>query len=491
LVDPIVGCWLLQPDNPVSSFLGCINILLPAKTVTNPGSDQEISIQSEMKLLSDLCRELFKRLEAVHMWSLFYQLEMRILPSLVSMERRGVCVDKISLEELGRDLGSQLDELQSKANEMAGKKFNLSSPKQVRSVLYDDLKLDQKAGTIVGKTAGGVKSTCETVLAKLVDCHPLPALILQYRHLAKYKTTYVEGILAYYKMGKVFTCWDQVAAATGRITSVSPNLQAIPKGDIDIDIKTINLRTPIVPTKGFKFLAADFEQIEFRIFGHLSQDPYLIAAIKDGGDIFRKLAAIWLNKVLENVTEDDRDKTKRVVYALMYGAGKNRLSEILSVSVAQAAAIISSFYVKFSSLKSFNQKIIAMAEKNGYLTSLLGRRRYFPNISSTNMGMKCQAQRQAFNFLIQGSAADIAKSGLLKAEENLEAGDVEAYLVIMIHDEMVWEVKDEDVNKSVKLVKESLENIGKVVGADGKARELVMKVKVCCGENLGSLKEVE
>jgi DNA polymerase I-like protein with 3'-5' exonuclease and polymerase domains len=249
LLDPIVGCWLLQSDHPVSSFLGCVKIILPSKIVSNPGSDQTAATHREMDLLADLSRELFRLLEKVNLWSLFYQLEMRILPVLVSMERRGVCVDNSRLEDLGRVLGKQLEELQEKANEMAGKVFNLSSPKQVRTVLYEELKLDLKAGTMVGKTAGGVKSTCEAVLAKLVTCHPLPAIILQHRHLAKYKTTYVEGILGHCKMGKVFTIWDQVAAATGRVTSVSPNLEAIPKGDLDIGSKTINLRSPIRPTQ--------------------------------------------------------------------------------------------------------------------------------------------------------------------------------------------------------------------------------------------------
>ena len=407
------------------------------------------------------------------------------------MERRGVCVETSRLEELGKVLSKQLVELQEKANEIAGKVFNLSSPKQVRTVLYDDLKLDLMAGTMVGKTAGGVKSTCEAVLAKLVICHPLPAIILQHRHLAKYKTTYVDGILGHCKMGKVFTIWDQVAAATGRVTSVSPNLQAIPKGDIDIGSRTINLRSPIIPNQGCQFLAADFEQIEFRIFGHLSQDKHLVVAIREGGDIFKKLASIWLDRALEMVTEDDRDKTKKVVYALMYGAGKMRLAEILSITVMQATAIINSFYMKFSSLKSFSQKVIAMAEKNGFLTTLLGRRRYFPHISSSIPGQRAQAQRQAFNFLIQGSAADVVKTALLRAEESLEMEKLEASLVMMIHDEMVWEVRESDMAAAAEVVKKSLENTREVLGMDGKSRRLEMKVKICSGDDLGSLALLE
>merc|ERR1719233_1694910 len=487
LVDPIVGCWLLQPDNPVSSFSACVKIILPSTTIPSPGSDNTAATHREMDLLAKLCRELFQNLEQLNLWALFYQLEMRILPVLVAMERRGVCLEKSSLEDLGTILSKELSELQEEANKMVGKEFNLSSPKQVRQVLYEDLKVDMAAGAVVGKTAGGVKSTCEAVLTKLVNFHPLPAIILQHRHVAKYKTTYVEGILAHCRKNKVYTTWDQVAAATGRITSVSPNLQALPKGAIDIGSITINLRSPFIPTKGFKFLAADFEQIEFRIYGHLSQDFHLIAAIKEGGDIFKKLAAIWLEKSVEMVTEDDRDKTKKVVYSLMYGAGKVRLSEILSITVPQAATIINSFYTKFSSLRSFSQRVIAKAEKDGFLTTLFGRRRYFPHISSSIPALRAQGQRQAFNFLIQGSAADVVKSAVLRAEESMEVEGLDARLVMMIHDEMAWEVREKDLTVAGEVVRKSLESTREVKGMDGKTRKLEMKAKISYGDDWGTL----
>lgn len=256
-----------------------------------------------------------------------------------------------------------------------------------------------------------------------------------------------------------------MAAATGRVTSVSPNIQAIPKGEIEIgDDCVINIRDSFMAPPGYKYLTADFEQIEFRIFGHLSQEPAITSAISEGGDIFRKLASFWLDKDLELVTSDDRDKTKRVVYALMYGAGKVRLSEILGLSVQQSANIIQSFYTKFSTLKVFHQRIISMAEKNGFLTSLLGRRRYFPHIGSSNPAFKAQAQRQAFNFLIQGSAADIAKTALIRAQENIMVAGLESDmdLVMMIHDEMVWVVREERIGAAVTVCRDSLECCGQV-----------------------------
>ena len=407
LIDPVVGCWLLKPDSPVTTFIAAANALLPRGGATRAGGDSATDIRQEMELLSAMCREMFRKLEEQNLWPLFYQLEMRILPALVTMESVGVIVNRDKLESLGHDLDRKMTEIQGEAVKLAGRVFNLSSPKQVREVLYDGLRLDAEAGLQVGRTQGGVKSTCEAVLVKLARRHPLPGLVLQHRQMAKYKGTYVDGILGHVGGdSRVVTSWDQVATATGRVTSVSPNIQAIPKGEIDIGGGClINIRDAFIPPPGHMFLSADFEQIEFRIFGHLSQDPAITGAIKEGGDIFKKLASFWLEKDVENVTVDDRDKTKRVVYALMYGAGKIRLSEILEVSVQQASVIITSFYTKFSTLKSFNQKVIAMAEKNGYLTTLLGRRRYFPFISSSNPALKAQAQRQAFNFLIQGSAA--------------------------------------------------------------------------------------
>ena len=488
LIDPIVGCWLLSPDHPVNTFTGVLGQILPNTGITSTGHDTAVDIQKEMELLSTMSREMFKKLEERNLWSLFYQLEMRILPALVTMERVGVLIDTEKLETLGEELRLKIEEIQSKAEKEAGKSFNLSSPKQVREVLYDDLKLDEKSRVSAGKTAGGAKSTCESVLIKLTQCHPLPSLILQHRQVAKIKTTFVDGILCHVRGGKVTTTWDQIAAATGRVTSVSPNIQAIPKGEIDIgEGRVINIRDSFIPPPNCLFLAADFEQIEFRIFGHLSQEPAIARAIREGGDMFRRLASLWLDKELAEVTGEDRDKTKRVVYALMYGAGKIRLSEILEITVPQAGVIINSFYNKFSSLKTFHQKVIIMAEEKGYLTSLMGRRRYFPHISSSNHKFKAQAQRQAFNFLIQGSAADIAKTALIRAQEGLSVAGVESELVMMIHDEMVWQVREGIEDTAAGIVRECLQDCGKVISADGTRRSLDMKVKISVGHTWGTM----
>ena len=287
LIDPLVGCWLLQPDRPATTFLGCLQILGLAREATSDLGTRQ-SVARDLALLSSLGCQLFRQLDAAKLWPVFYELELRILPQLAGMEMRGVGVDQGRLQALGHCLDTQLAELETKAHEVAGRQFNLGSHVQVRTLLFTELQLDIKASISVGKTAGGVKSTCELVLQSLEGTHPLPGLILQHRQVAKYRTTYVEGLLQHCRAGRVFTTWDQLAAATGRLTSVSPNLQGrtfsfllsltpvilagIPKGEIEAGGRTVNMRSALISSDGFTFLCADFEQIEV----HSSPPQYAV-----------------------------------------------------------------------------------------------------------------------------------------------------------------------------------------------------------------------
>ena len=298
LIDPITGCWLLM----------VLEMILPDLTVTNLGSVRPSDLAAQTEALASVCRTMYGKLEELELWKLFYNTEMRILPSLVSMERAGLTVDQARLQDLGKLLQQKMLTVRAESERQVGKPFNLSSPKQVREILYTELKLDQRSGVVVASTAGGEKSTSENVLLKLKSFHPLVGLILQHRQLTKYKTTYVDGILSH--LSRVSTCWDQIAAATGRVTSVSPNLQAVPKGVTDLggDGTLVNIRAAFQPSAGRTFLSADFEQIEFRIFGHLSQDPQISQALREGGDVFNRLAAFWLDKSAVEVSEEERDR---------------------------------------------------------------------------------------------------------------------------------------------------------------------------------------
>lgn len=481
LVDPLVGCWLLQPDTPPNTFRGCQQALGGGQGGGGGGG-----VAAQLGELAAICRTMVARLEGLGLGPVFQRLEMRLVPHLVAMERRGVGVDEARLEVLGTNLDQQLAALEQEAHRAAGREFNLCSPAQVRTVIFDDLKLDKKGKILVGKTTGGVKSTCESVLQAMVPLHPLPGLVLRHRQLAKLRSTYVEGLQHHCQAGRVFTSWDQLAAATGRLTSVTPNLQGVPKGDIEAGGRTVRLRSSIVPSGGFVFLCADFEQIELRIYAALSGDEGLLAATREGGDIFCRLAATWLGKELAAVTESDRERTKHLVYALMYGAGKARLADILTVTVEQAGAIMAGFYTKFATLRAFNQRVLEAAARDGFLTTLLHRRRYFPGIRAINKGQRAQAQRSAFNFLLQGSAADLAKLALLAAQAALREAGLDTALVLMIHDELVWEVAQGQVGEAAAVVEAALRGVGEAPLL-GRRMTVDLPVKVTWGTDLGTL----
>jgi len=372
----------------------------------------------------------------------------------------------------------------------AGIPFNLSSSKQVREVLYDVLKLDEVSGATITKTAGGVKSTCEATLKKLEKFHQVPGMILKHRQLSKSQSAYIKGLLQHNKGGRLHTTWDQTGAATGRLTSVSPNLQAIPKTELQLARSTVHLRSAFVASPGFVLVAADYEQIELRILAHLSGDRGLLKAIRSGGDVFTELAALWLGKSADRVVPPEREKTKHMVYALMYGAGRNRLSEILEVTQDQAQEFINSFYNKFCQLKSFNKSVVARATEKGCLVTMFGRRRRFPHINSANVGLKIQSQRQAFNFLIQGSAADIAKNSVILTEKKLRLRKLKARALLLIHDEIVWEVQVEDQKECIEQIGLCLQD-HEAIFPSRIDFKVPLRVKLSVGSNLASMTTLE
>jgi len=433
---------------------------------------------------------MFQRLHADNLWLVFYRTEMRLLPLLVGMERVGVQIDAGELKRIGVLLSAEAVKIEEQCQAAAGTRFNVSSSKQVREVLYNQLKLDVAAGVVVGKTAGGVKSTCEASLKKLEAVNAIPGLILKHRQLSKSQASYVQGLLKHHIRGRIHTTWDQIGAATGRLTSVEPNLQAIPKTSISLSSGSVSLRAAFVSTPGFCLVSADYEQIELRILAHLSGDPSLLRAIRTGGDIFRELTAVWQEKPVSSIEAAERDKTKHVVYALMYGAGKNRLSELLETSADKAQNIINSFYNKFSQIKSFNRSVVGRAEQQGSLVNMFGRKRYFPHINAANLGLKIQAQRQAFNFLIQGTAADIAKNAVITTQGRLEARGLEARVVLLVHDEIVWEVKTECREDTVEEIFLGLQDHSSIFPARVDFK-VPLKVKISAGSNLGDVHRIE
>ncbi|XP_054283358.1 DNA polymerase nu-like [Macrosteles quadrilineatus] len=456
--DPLIASWLLDPDNPPKDFKEISDKLNMDKNllVVNPQANTKDQACDLLPVLDVAMNILQNRLVNTSLWTVFTDMETKLIPILAMMESSSILVDMKKLHRTAEAMDKKLRKLQSEAHKLADRWFQLNSPQQLREILFDKLKLDEKFNLKVKKTEHGEKSTSETVLEQMKELHPLPKIILEYRRLQKLKSTYVEGLLQHVKSdGTIGTSWEQVSASTGRITSKNPNLQAFPKCPIDVqDGETVNLREMFIAREGCSFLAADFQQIEFRVFAHFTQDRSLLQAFSEGGDIFQRLAERWLG----GKGEEEREKTKRIVYSVMYGAGANKLSEYLHVEPTEAYKIIDNFVAIFPSLRSLPRTVIAKCRTQGFVSALSGRRRLFPNIRSTNGKLRSYSERQAMNFLIQGSAADICKAAMLDCEAEIRSRGLRAKLLLMIHDELIWEVDDRDLQETSKTVKLAMEH---------------------------------
>ncbi|CAK1595701.1 unnamed protein product [Parnassius mnemosyne] len=496
ILDAKIGGSLLDPDNPPNNFSELQKLLTyePEYTIATDCLQQKSAWY--ISLLKECWDKLQQSLVAQGLWNIFVEIEMRVMPIISGMEHRGVSVDLETLKCMEKLLLEKMKTVEQECYKAAGKTFQINSAVQVRVILYDELKLDSKCNVKIRETiCKGAKSTSEVMLRSLIHKHILPKLILEYRHLHKAHATFLSGIAQCVRGGVVKPLWEQTAAATGRISCNSPNLQAVPKtpfsltlfpreGAVD-DAQTLNLRSLYVGRSGHYLLAADFKQMECRVFALAAADNSLLQALSSP-DLFRVLSAAWLNKPESEVTNEERERTKRVVYASMYGAGVNKLADVLGLGYEHALSVVTSFNRTFPSLKSFGRAVVSRCERDGRLSTPCGRTRYFKDITSTDFTTKAQAERKAINFIIQGSAADLCKMAMVKAEQHLRNSDppIDAYLLLQIHDELVWEVRDEDLSRAAELIKSAMEGCGYECGMP-----MVLPVALSYGRNWGEMKE--
>ncbi|XP_063381195.1 DNA polymerase nu-like [Cydia fagiglandana] len=495
LYDAKIGGSLIDPDNPPENFAELQKLL---------GFTPEFTIATECILQKaawyiTLLRECFDKLKSLLtencVWNVFVEIEMPLLPVIAGMEYLGVSVDLEKLKSMEDILLTKMKSVEQECYKAAGKTFQINSTLQVRTILYDELQLDTKNNLKIKETIGkGAKSTSETMLRGLVSVHPLPRLILEYRHLHKAHATFLTGIAQHVKDGSVKPTWVQMAAATGRIASNNPNLQAIPKAPFSLVVfpqnsndqePTLNFRSVYTARPSHCFIAADFKHIECRVFAHAADDAILQDALRSGQDLFRVLAAKWLNKPVDEVLSEDRERTKRIVYASLYGAGARKLMEILNIGYEQALSVMSSFNRTFPALKSFGRAVVAKAT-SGALRSLCGRARCFPHISSADATLRAQAERQAVNFIVQGSAADLCKKAMVAVQRRFESTAVTSRLVLQIHDELVWEVAEADVDRAAVMIKYAMENVGRDSGMN-----MTLPIELTYGRNWGEMRPFE
>jgi DNA polymerase-1 len=397
---------------------------------------------------------LEKDISAKGLDELFHEVEIPLVEVLAIMEINGVSIDKAYLAELSADMEKKLDTLTKKIFEIAGEEFNINSPKQLSKILFEKLKLP-----IVKKTKTGI-STDEEVLTKLAKSHPLPDTLLKFREFSKLKSTYVDSLpsIANPKTGRIHTSFNQTVTATGRLSSSEPNLQNIP-------IKTEEgrkIRKAFIASKGNVLVSADYSQIELRVLAHLSGDEQLIKAFKSGADIHSFTASLVFGVNEKEVTKEMRNMAKTVNFGIVYGMSPFGLSQSLEIDVAKAKDFIDSYFERYPGVRTYLEGLIEEARKNGFVTTILGRRRYIPEIASQDMRMRQFAERTAVNTPVQGSAADIIKKAMIEIQGALEKSGLESKMIIQVHDELVFDVPKAELDRVVKIVRDGMENIIKL-----------------------------
>lgn len=395
-----------------------------------------------------LWRHFEPRLDNLKLWPLFSHVEAPLIPILAEMERIGILLDSNQLLTLSTELGSQLKTLEDRITTIAGP-FNINSPKQLAEVLFENLGLPHGRKTKTGY------STDSAVLEKLSTLHELPRLIIEHRNISKLKSTYVDKLpaMVHPRTGRLHTSFNQAVTATGRLSSSEPNLQNIP-------IRTPEgqrIRAAFIPAPGCQFLAADYSQIDLRVLAHYSKDPALVRAFCAGEDIHRQTAAEIFGIDPQRVTGEMRRVAKSINFGIVYGMGAFGLSEQLHISRKEAATFIDRYFAHFSGVKSFMETIISQARADGFVTTILGRRRDLPDINSPNKNLREFAERTALNTPIQGTAADIIKLATIKVHQNLTARGLGAHILLQIHDELIIETPISEINQTTAVVKEAME----------------------------------
>ena len=406
--------------------------------------DADITLQLKNKLEPELkkhdCEELF------------YQIEMPLMPVLAEMEMNGVCLDTESLAETSKVFTERMNDLEHRIYELAGQQFNIASPKQVGEILFDKLKIVEKAK----KTKTGQYVTSEEVLQQLRNKHEIIADILEHRGLKKLIGTYIDALpkLINPRTGHIHTSFNQTITATGRLSSSDPNLQNIPiRGE---DGKEI--RKAFIPEPGCLFFSADYSQIELRVMAHLSNDPQMIEVFREGKDLHAATAANIYKKPIEEVTRDERTKSKRANFGIIYGITVFGLAERLDIPRDEAKMLIDGYFNTFPQVHDYMEHSKEIARKQGYVTTLFGRRRYLPDINSANSVVRGFAERNAINAPIQGTAADIIKVAMIHIHNRFKAENIRSKMILQVHDELNFSVYPEEKERVERIVIEEMQN---------------------------------
>lgn len=386
--------------------------------------------------------------------SLFFEMEMPLIYVLAEMEATGVKLDTNALKQSSEVLSQQLSTLEESIYDLAGQSFNINSTKQVGEILFDKLKLDEKAK----KTKTGGYSTSEEVLEKIRGKHPIVDKLLEYRGIKKLLSTYIDALpaLIHPETGKIHTSFNQAVTATGRLSSTNPNLQNIPvRDELGREIR----KAFIADDDDCIFFSADYSQIELRLMAHLSNDPHMVEAFCSGADIHAATAAKIYGIPVEEVTSDMRRKAKTANFGIIYGISVFGLSERLSIPRAESKELIDGYFQTYPRIKEYMEESIRVAKEKGYVETLFKRKRFLPDINSHNAIVRGYAERNAINAPIQGSAADIIKLAMIRIHQRFEAEHLKSRMILQVHDELNFNVRKEEFDRVKEIVLDCMEHV--------------------------------
>ncbi|MFA6321803.1 MAG: DNA polymerase I [Candidatus Omnitrophota bacterium] len=470
--DTMVASYVLNPSKLNHNLEDiCLEYLshkmtTPIQELLGKGKTAITMDQVDVKKVSDYCCEdsdvtlrlkniLEKEMSDKGLDKLFNDVEIPLIKVLATIEINGVAIDKDYLDVLSKEMECRLDKLTKEIYEIAGEEFNINSPKQLSKILFEKLKLP-----IVKKTKTGI-STNEEVLVKLAAEHKLPKMLLEYRELAKLKSTYIDSLpeLVNPKTARVHASFNQTVTATGRLSSSGPNLQNIP---IRTEEGKKIRKAFISSSKDNVLLSADYSQIELRILAHMSGDKQLAKAFKEGLDIHSFTASLVFGIKEDEITSEMRSMAKTVNFGIVYGMSPYGLSQALNIGVDKAKEFIDAYFERYPDVKVYLEGLIKEARDNGFVATILGRRRYIPEINNPDMRIRQFAERTAINAPIQGSAADVIKVAMIAIDEKLAKNKMETKMILQVHDELVFDVPKNELEKARKIVKEGMEDIIKL-----------------------------
>ncbi len=468
MFDTMLAHYLLEPeqrhnmDYLAEVYLNYLTI--PIEDLIGKGRQQKTMREVPIELVkeyaaedADITLQLYEKLLPLlkenGVEKLFYEIEMPLVPVLSRMEANGVKIDTENLQQISEEFGREIHKIEEEIYELAGTPFNIASPKQLGEILFEKLKIDEKAK----KTKTGQYATGEDVLQKLLHKHPIIQKILDYRSFTKLKSTYLDALPALVnpKDGLIHTSYNQAVTATGRLSSNNPNLQNIPVRTE----KGREIRRAFVPrSHEYTLLAADYSQIELRIIAHLSQDPAMVNDFNLGHDIHAATAAKVFHVPMDLVTKEQRSRAKAVNFGIIYGMSAFGLAERMELSRSEAADIIKKYFEEYAGIKEYMNRSIALARERGYAETILGRRRYLRDINGSNSVVRGFAERNAINAPIQGSSADMIKIAMIGIHQELERLKMQSKMILQVHDELVFDAHLDELDTLKSIVNDKMVN---------------------------------